>query len=309
MFKNEFGQVRSGWLIAFAGLLVFLGQGIFTFIGSIFASMIDMSTEQADKALDLNDLSPWSLVLTQGAGTLGGIVAALIAYRIVHRKNSNDIKVQGPLFDMVYGLLLGAGAMTVAFFLLQMTNQITLVNTLSSPQFSYYTFAFAVIFILTGFFEEIFFRGYVMQILIERRNKRWLVYMISAVIFGFAHLTNPDVSIIGIINIILVGFLFAYMFEKTKSLMLPIGFHITWNFFQGSVYGFEVSGIDTHSLYQTNDAGGNDLITGGTFGIEGGLMATLLIVITFFFTYFYTKKRQAQNGTLFSNGHDRIRRG
>lgn len=300
MFKNKFGQVRSGWLIAFALLMVFVGQGIFSFPGILLASTIDISKGQAVLSLESGDMRPLFFVLTQGAGTLGGIVATLAVFRFINKKSPKKLRIQGPMSDMVFGLLLGAGVMTVIFFLLLMTKQITLVNALANPQFSYYTLAFAVVFILTGFFEEMFFRGYVMQTMIERHNKRWLTYFISAIVFGVAHITNPNVSIIGIINIVLVGILFAYMFETTKSLMLPIGFHMTWNFFQGAVYGFAVSGLPPHSLYQVDIDGGNNLITGGSFGIEGGLMATLFIVITFFFTYFYTKKRQAQKGTLFT---------
>lgn len=301
MFKNEFGQVRSGWLIALALLMVFIGQEIFVQAGLMVESATHVSNEQTDISLEPGKMSPLVLVLTQGAGTLGGLVATIIAFRTINKKHLSKLRVQGPLADMVYGLLLGAGVMTVIFFILVKTNQITLVNALSNPQFSYYTVAFAVVFILTGFFEEMLFRGYVMQTMIERHNQRWLVYTVSAIVFGFAHLMNPSVSIIGVINIILVGFLFAYMFESTKSLMLPIGFHITWNFFQGSVYGFAVSGLPPHSLYQVNISGGNDLITGGDFGIEGGLMATLLIVVTFFLTYFYTKNRQVVRDRLFSN--------
>lgn len=297
MFKNEFGQVRSGWLITFALLMVFIGQELFTFAGVMLMLILDMSKEQVNIAVGMDDMSPLFLILTQGAGTLGGIVVTLVVFRAVNKKNSSKLRIHGPVFDMVYGLLLGAGALTVIFFILLITKQITLVNALSNPQFSNYTLAFAVVFILTGFFEEMFFRGYIMQTMRERHNKRWLIYMVSAVVFGFAHLMNPNVNIIGIVNIILVGFLFAYMFEKTKSLMLPIGFHITWNFFQGAVYGFAVSGLPPHSLYQVDNSGGNDLITGGSFGIEGGLAATLLIVITFFLTYFYTEQRQAPEST------------
>lgn len=307
MFKNEFGQVKSGYMIAAALLTVFIGQGIFMLPGMTLMSIIEISKEQTEMTmeLDMGDMSPLFLVLTQGAATFGGLAATLVIFRAINKKNPNKLGVQGPAKDMMFGLVLGAGVMTIIFALLLMTGQITLINALSDPQFSAYTLAFVVIFILTGFFEEMFFRGYVMKTMIERNNKRWVIYVVSALVFGLVHITNPNVAsmngMVGIVNIILVGFLFAYMFETTKSLMLPIGFHITWNFFQGSVYGFSVSGIPPHGLYELDIAGGNDLLTGGTFGIEGGLMATLVIVISFFLTYAYTKKRQETAGTLLQN--------
>src|SRR5699024_10259538 len=144
----------------------------------------------------------------------------------------------------------------------------------SNLHFSSYTLAFVVICILTGFFVEMFFRGYVIQTMKERYNKRWVIYVVSAVVFGLVHITNSNVVslnvIVGILNVILVGILLAVMFEVTRSLMLPRGFHITWNFFQGSVYGFSVSGIPPHGLFEIHIDGGNNLFTGGTFGIEGG---------------------------------------
>lgn len=305
MFKNEFGQVRSGYLIASALLIVFVGQGIFMMPGATLVSIIEISKNQSDIAVETNleEMSPLFLILTQGAGTFGGLAATLVAFRAINKKNPNKLGIQGPAIDMSFGLILGAGVMTIIFFILLFTDQITLINDWSTLHFSSYTLAFVVIFILTGFFEEMFFRGYVIQTMKERNNKRWVIYVVSAVVFGLVHITNPNVmslnGIVGIVNIILVGFLFAYMFEVTKSLMLPIGFHITWNFFQGSVYGFSVSGIPPHGLFEIHIDGGNNLFTGGTFGIEGGLMATIFIVVSFYLTQLYTKKRQKTEGTLF----------
>ena len=129
-------------------------------------------------------------------------------------------------------------------------------------------------FILVGVSEEMFFRGYVMSTMASRGNKKWVIYVASAVIFSIAHGLNPNVSILGLTNIALVGILFAYMFFATNSLWLPIGYHITWNYFQGNVFGFPVSGTTPHGIYGVDVAAGRDWLTGGAFGLEGGLMAT-----------------------------------
>ena len=94
------------------------------------------------------------------------------------------------------------------------------------------------------------------------------------------HGMNPNVSILGL-NIALVGILFAYMFVATNSLWLPIGYHITWNYFQGNVFGFPVSGTTPNGIYGVEVVAGRDWLTGGAFGLEGGLMATLLILVGF----------------------------
>src|SRR5690625_7980826 len=79
MFKNEFGQVRSGYLIASALLIVFVGQGIFMMPGATLVSIIEISKNQSDIAVETNleEMSPLFLILTQGAGTFGGLAATL----------------------------------------------------------------------------------------------------------------------------------------------------------------------------------------------------------------------------------------
>ena len=72
-----------------------------------------------------------------------------------------------------------------------------------------------------------------MSTMASRGNKKWLIYVASALIFSIAHGLNPNVSILGLVNIALVGILFAYMFYATNSLWLPIGYHITWNYLPG----------------------------------------------------------------------------
>ena len=130
-----------------------------------------------------------------------------------------------------------------------------------------------------------------MTTLADNGNSKTVVYIVSSLIFGVAHLLNPNVAVLGIINIFLVGLLFAYMYDKTKSLWMPIGYHITWNYFQGNVFGFPVSGTTPHGLYGIDVSMGNNWLTGGSFGLEGGLLATLMIVLGFVVTNLYTKKR------------------
>src|SRR5690606_35583110 len=125
-------------------------------------------------------------------------------------------------------------------------------------EFSIYTLTFLLLFILVGFFEEMFFRGYVMSTLESRGNRKWVIYVVSALVFSLTHGTNPNVSVLGLVNIALAEILFAYMFDVTKSLWLPIGYHITWNYFQGNVFGFAVSGISPHGIYNVSIESGND---------------------------------------------------
>ncbi|MGH4119264.1 CPBP family intramembrane glutamic endopeptidase [Clostridium sp.] len=67
-------------------------------------------------------------------------------------------------------------------------------------------------------------------------------------IFSVMHSLNPSMSIISYLNLFLVALLFAYMFLKSNNFWLPIGYHITWNYFQGNIFGFQVSGQSTERI-------------------------------------------------------------
>jgi membrane protease YdiL (CAAX protease family) len=132
-----------------------------------------------------------------------------------------------------------------------------------------------VFFISVGFYEEILFRGFLMTAMKTTRNKIAIIGL-PAAIFGVMHTLNPYASIVGIVNILLIGLAFAYMFIKTGSLWMPIGYHIIWNFVQGNIYGIAVSGMGQASSLMKYTPAGPDILTGGAFGAEGGLICTAI---------------------------------
>ena len=131
--------------------------------------------------------------------------------------------------------------------------------------------------VIVAFYEEIVFRGYILNNLLESANK-WLALFISAIVFALAHLANPDFSVVGAVNIFLAGLLLGLNYIYTKNCWFGIALHFTWNFLQGPLLGYEVSGIQLQSLLQ-HHVQGNELITGGKFGFEGSLVASLVCVM------------------------------
>ncbi|MHC8514663.1 lysostaphin resistance A-like protein [Sporosarcina sp. ITBMC105] len=294
MFKNDANQVRAGWILLLAAVSMFVGQQLFALPGVFVLFFTDSSSMMTGSEADLLasfDDYPWIFLLTQGGGTIGGMLVTVLLWKFLNKGTLQTLGFRRPLKDLGFGLLLGAISIVVIFIILYATGDVTLLNPFSQPKFSVYTLTFLLLFILVGFFEEMFFRGYVMRTMADRGNPKWLIYIVSAVIFSLAHGMNPNVSLIGLLNIALVGVLFAYMFDVTKSLWLPIGYHITWNYVQGNVFGFPVSGTTPHGIYSISVEGGNDLLTGGAFGLEGGMLATLLIVLGFLATRVYVKMR------------------
>jgi hypothetical protein len=161
----------------------------------------------------------------------------------------------------------------------------------SSTTFLTITSVFAT-FIVIGFYEELLFRGYRLQNLIDGLNLTWAL-VISSAIFALEHLFNPHSSLASTLGIFAAGFFMAYGWVRTGRLWLSIGLHIGWNFFEGAVFGFPVSGLTLPGIiHQTNI--GPVIITGGSFGPEAGLVMLPMIAIGVVLIWAYTGGKQAR---------------
>lgn len=129
--------------------------------------------------------------------------------------------------------------------------------------------------------EEALFRGYILQTL-ARSGFVWPAIIVTALLFGLAHAGNPDVSAIAIVNTVLAGIWFGLAYLKTRNLWFVFGLHLFWNWIQGAIFGIEISGlknlIEMSLLIETDN--GPAWLTGGTYGIEGGIACTIAILIS-----------------------------
>lgn len=148
------------------------------------------------------------------------------------------------------------------------------------------TLIFFAMFVLVGWHEELLSRGYHLQTIASGLNLFWGV-IISSAVFGALHLGNPSANWISTTGIFLAGIFFAYGYIRTKQLWLPIGMHLGWNFFEGVVFGFPVSGLDIYALTRIQ-IHGPELWTGGAFGPEAGLIVLPALILGAILIYFYT---------------------
>jgi uncharacterized protein len=151
-------------------------------------------------------------------------------------------------------------------------------------------------FVLVGWNEELLSRGYHLQTLISGTNVFWGVFLSSAV-FGILHLGNPNAHWTAAVGILFAGIFLAYAYLRTRQLWLPIGLHIGWNFFEGAVFGFPVSGMDTYRLVHSSVAG-PPAWTGGPFGPEAGLIMIPALVVGFGLIYAYSHNRQGDKDNI-----------
>lgn len=125
-------------------------------------------------------------------------------------------------------------------------------------------------FVMVAVSEEILARGFVLQVL-EQRYGTGIAIIGSSAIFSLLHSFNPSAGIAALIGLFAAGLLFAYAYLVTRQLWLPIGLHLSWNFSEGPIFGFPVSGLPGNGLLEVA-VNGPALATGGAFGPEAGLV-------------------------------------
>ncbi len=165
--------------------------------------------------------------------------------------------------------------------------------------FNIYYFLTAIgLYIIVAFVEEIIFRGYILNNLMQSMNKWWAL-IISSLIFAATHLGNDNVQVLSIVNIFVAGLLLGINYIYTHNLWFGIFMHFGWNFFQGSVLGYNVSGIgiEPGSSIMQQSINGPEFLTGGKFGFEGSIIcpALLLIMLFVFILEYERKKKRAEH--------------
>lgn len=133
-----------------------------------------------------------------------------------------------------------------------------------------------IMFLLVGCYEELLFRGYILNNLMTVTNK-YIALLISAILFALFHLANDSITLLSTVNLVLAGVLLGVPYILTKNLWFPILFHSFWNYVQGGILGYKVSGLSLNSLFYVTPLD-SSVLSGGNFGFEGSLVCTILLV-------------------------------
>ena len=139
--------------------------------------------------------------------------------------------------------------------------------------------------LLQGGTEEVATRGWLLTRIAARTNLP-LAIGISSSLFGILHLGNSGVTFTSLLNIVLDGVLAALLFIYTDSIWLVVAQHGTWNYVQGNLLGFQVSGTGADaSIFSFTMGSGPDWLTGGAFGAEGSIITTLVLLVSLVIVY------------------------
>jgi membrane protease YdiL (CAAX protease family) len=176
--------------------------------------------------------------------------------------------------ELGFGAMLGTIMVVIAWGIVASTGTVRPGETDNLLDFTYWSF----IILVNAAGEELLFRGYLFQRGIEIFGTVTATLLASA-IFALAHLLNPSITIIAVVNIFLAGIFFSLCYLRTGSLWLPMAAHAIWNLLLAQVLGVTVSGMTFgESLLVVSDVRGPEWLTGGAFGPEGGIAATIALV-------------------------------
>ena len=307
VFRNDINQIRSGWKIGIVFssfyITILMISSIFTIIYSVIA-MVNNSEFLSDQINNtdyiqeqFSGMAHFPAVFLQLMQCSVMIFFIVLFWRVLDGRKLKDIgltNIKSSSKDLCIGLLIGAISFTIVAIVLLTTKSVELANDFNKPKFSLVLIIQLIIFIFVGINEELF-RGYCMTVL-KQTKKSWIPIIVSSVIFALMHSMNAGISLLAYINLFLFGISMGYLFMKTKNIWMCIGYHITWNYFQGDIFGFLVSGNSTDSIYNIKVISPN-LINGGSFGPEGGLVVTVLLVVSVLLVYKFIPNRESAEVT------------
>lgn len=261
-------------------LMSFASALLIPFLGGVNPAELGQSE------LESLQRDPSMLLLMQLGSLIGFLFTLFIFTKIPPRKDYVQFGLIGEnvMKDIARGAGVGAAVIVLSFLVLWATG--TVQSFTFNPDLSIrLVIVWFGIFLIVAFVEEVMIRGYFLHIFMERYTPLASVG-ITSLLFGSMHFLNPSFGWIGFVNILLAGLLMGLIFFVRQTIWLPLGVHFGWNFVQGTVLGFHVSGIEGDAIFRHN-LQGDSLLSGGEFGLEGSLITTgvCLGVIILVFVY------------------------
>ena len=132
---------------------------------------------------------------------------------------------------------------------------------------------------IQGFLEEIVFRGYLMTRLVAKKGK-WIAIILSSLFYLVFRMSNPTTSKLDLINIFLISIVMSLLYWYFDNILVIAIFHAFWNCISGVILGFNISGIRvSNSLFAVKVISDKQILIGGSYGIEGSIIATVFFAI------------------------------
>lgn len=262
--------IKQGWLRAVVFLLSFFACAL---LAAFIAEYVTVLTKSPASAT-----VTFSLFIT----AIIAILLTIVFTKTINRQPVNSLGFQWPGNEhhALTGICLGVAILGAGSLILFATGNLEWTD-IAFPASD--IFIALVLMALIALAEELVFRGYILNNMMQSINP-WAALACSAVLFAVAHISNPGITSVAVVNLLLAGLLLGINYIYTRNLWFAIFFHFSWNFIQGPVLGYEVSGLPLQSILQP-ELKGPWWLTGTTFGFEGSFIATCLFMLSLILFY------------------------
>ena len=222
---------------------------------------------------------PWWVTLVSLLASGGVLIGASIIYcKLIEKRPIKTLGLRKTNYGLEYGVgaLIGVGMYALTFLIAFACGSVKIVDGAS---FTFPIILFLLAFVIQGAGEEIFVRGYLMTT-VARDYKVGLALAFSSAVFALMHGANSGVGILALVNIFLFGVFEGIYILKRGDIIGACAIHTMWNFTQGCIFGSSVSGIGAMpSIFNTVFDPERTAANGGTFGLEGGFAATIVLLV------------------------------
>ena len=239
-------------------LLIFSLVGMLILYGIVSAVSMYVQNVYANLVLSL-----------AGCAVMCGIYALLSGK--IERRPVTELRLRRLAPDVAWGCLIGGGCIALSVLGMWLFG-VYQVDTVSPPWKA--IFLDLLLFIVVAVGEELAFRG-VLQRMIEERWGTTVAFVIACLVFGFVHYMNEGGSVWSSIAIA-VSAVEAASYVYSRTLWMAIGTHFAWNFVQGNVFSFAVSGTGMNGSVIQPSISGPELLTGGAFGAEASVITVVI---------------------------------
>lgn len=288
-------RIKNGFFraIIFMPLWLII-MGLVQSVGVILimvSSGVDMANPDSAEALfsEISFDSPVMLILT-AFSLLGSFAALWVATKFIDRKPllSIGLSVKDKANEMLIGLGFALAFIGGLFLVLWLIGAINITGYVG---FKPGVFIVSMMLFMAAFDEELIFRGYILNNMMDSTSNRWIALAGSSLLFALLHSGNPSVwsTWVPMTELFAAGFILGISYTFTKNLWFPTFFHFGWNFFQG-LFGFEISGINVDSwkmISHENTGNVPNIVSGGAFGIEGSVITLSCTIICTYLIFKY----------------------
>ncbi len=223
-----------------------------------------------------------------------GIIVSILAissysiyFKLYEKRRITELSTKYLARIIILGTSIGVALQCLTILVIYLCNGFRVV---SINPVSFIIIPFTVAFTV-AIFEEILIRGILFRIMEEKLGS-YLALIISAIIFGALHFVNPNGSIVSASCVAVeAGLLLGAAYIYTRNLWFPIAIHFAWNFIQSGIFGAITSGNEKTNSLLTTQITGSKIITGGDFGPEGTIQATIFCFVATLILMYLNKKQ------------------